>query len=64
MFDLSPIVRDENELIRTKDIIRNNFRMFHINFIEKMINEFGLESYPKMSYDTVMSYAQYDRGDN
>ena len=46
MFDLTPIIRDPNEQIRAKDIIRSNFRMFQINFIEKMIGELGLDSYP------------------
>jgi hypothetical protein len=45
-FDLSPVIKDENEIHKTKDVIRSHYRMFHVNFIEKMIGQEGFDSYP------------------
>jgi hypothetical protein len=60
-FDLSPVIKDQNEIIKTTDVIRKNFKMFQINFIEKMIGEVGYESYPCMNYTTAIGYNQSKR---
>ena len=41
-----------------KDVIRNNWQIFYVNFIEKMMTYDGMESYPDMSYKTAMSYSE------
>jgi len=38
-------------------MVRTNWKVFYLNFIEKMISEQGLESYPEMNYQTALSYA-------
>ena len=39
-------------------MIRTNWKVFYLNFIEKMISLEGLETYPVMSYQTAMNYGR------
>lgn len=44
-------------------MVRTNWLIFYLNFIEKMITEEGLESYPEMNYQNAMSYANSELND-
>jgi hypothetical protein len=44
-------------------MIRTNWKVFYLNFIEKMISENGINSYPDMNYHSAMSYADSDLND-
>ena len=41
-------------------MVRTNWNVFYVNFIEKMISVEGIETYPEMNYLTAMSYANSD----
>jgi len=63
LFDLSLIIKDEHAVNVVKDMVRTNWLVFYLNFIEKMISETGIESYPDMNYHTAMSYANSDNAE-
>ena len=57
LFDLSSIIKDPHAVNLVKDVIRANWNVFYVNFMEKMTTQAGMDSYPVMIYNTAMSYA-------
>ena len=57
LFDLTLIIKDDKAINVVKDMIKTNWIVFYVNFIEKMMNPLGLEHYPEMHYQNAMSYA-------
>ena len=57
LFDLSSIIKDPHAVNLVKDVIRANWHVFYVNFMEKMTTQAGMDSYPVMIYNTAMSYA-------
>ena len=53
-FDLTPIIKDPEEIDRVKELIRSNYDMFLINHIELLV--MSLIKFPKLEYSNVLFY--------
>jgi hypothetical protein len=53
-FDLTPIIKDNEEVTRVKELIRNNYDKFLINHIELLTMSYL--KFPKLDFVTVLFY--------